>query len=99
MSEALVGAMVAAMRRANRGRADAVRSAESQTPRRSEDAVAPEGVAAQCGRRAERDVAGTASSGAAWGYVVHPALMPTVYSPSDDASAASGGEEVAARRV
>ena len=75
MGEALVGAMVAAMRRENRDRA------------------------AACGRRTERSVAGTDSAGAAWGYVAHPALMPTVYSPSGEASGDAPGEEVAARRV
>jgi hypothetical protein len=60
MSEALVGAMVAAMRRTNRERADAARSTQPAAVPRSE--------------------------GAAWGYLVHPALMPTVYSPNDTAS-------------
>jgi len=96
MGEALVGAMVAAMRRVNRDRADAVRSAPAERPARSE--------------------------GAAWGCLVHPSLMPTVYSPIDDACAGveavegpaascerraprdvggspSSGEDVAARKV
>jgi len=72
MSEVLVGAMVAAMRRANRDRAEAAGSAQPQTAPRSEGA---------------------------WGYLVHPALLPTVYSASDDASGDSPGEEVAVRRV
>ena len=73
MGEALVGAMVVAMRRANRDRADAVR------------AVPPQGA--------------SRSEGPAWGYLAHPALMPTVYSPSGDTSGDAPGEEVAARRV
>jgi hypothetical protein len=84
MGEALVGAMVAALRRANRDWAEASRAQRKAAPR-SEGAAAPAHSAAECARRAERRVAGTDSAGAAWGYLVHPALMPTVYSPSEDA--------------
>ena len=73
MGEALVGAMVAAMRRANRDWAGSARAAQPQPVPRS--------------------------AGAAWGYLAHPALMPTVYSPVGDASGDAPGEEVAARRV
>jgi ABC-type nitrate/sulfonate/bicarbonate transport system substrate-binding protein len=73
MGEALVGAMVAAMRRANRDRADAARAAEREAAPRPE--------------------------GSAWGYLVHPALMPTVYSPSGEAQVAAPLEEVVARKV
>jgi hypothetical protein len=73
MGEALVGAMVAAMRRANRDRAEMVRAARPDAAPRSE--------------------------GAGIGYLVHPALMPTVYAPGDDASDDVPGENVAARRV
>ncbi len=74
MGEVLVGAMVAAMRRVNRERADAARVAQPPAPR---------------------------AEGAAWGYLAHPALMPTVYSPSGDASGDGDapGEEVAVRKV
>jgi len=98
MGEALVGAMVAAMRRANRDRADEARAAQLEAPARSEGTVVADDSAAPCGRGAERCVAGTSSSGAAWGYLAHPALMPTVYSPSGDASD-DAGEEVAASKV
>jgi hypothetical protein len=80
MGEALVGAMVAAMRRANRDRAEVSHAAERKGAPRSE--------------------------GKAWGYLAHPALMPTVYSPSADASdeavppdSGASDEEVAARKV
>jgi hypothetical protein len=73
MGEALVGAMVAAMRRANRDWAEGPRADQPKTAPRSE--------------------------GTAWGYLVHPALMPTVYSPGGDASGDAPGEEVAARKV
>ena len=73
MGEALVGAMVAAIRRANRDWAEASRAPQPKAAPRSE--------------------------GTAWGYLVHPALMPTVYSPSDDASGDALDEEVAARKV
>ncbi len=74
MGEALVGAMVAALRRVNRERAEAVRTAPPPAAR---------------------------SDASAWGYLAHPALMPTVYSPSGDASGEgdAAGEEVAARKV
>jgi hypothetical protein len=71
MGEALVGAMVAALRRANRDWAEASRPVQAHAAPRSD--------------------------GAAWGSLAHPQLMPTVYSPSGDASAP--GEEVAARKV
>jgi hypothetical protein len=72
MGDGLVGAMVAALRRANRKWADDSRAARRQPAPRK----------------------GGAS---AWGYLAHPALMPTVFSPS----AADGdvGEDVAARKV
>ena len=70
MGEALVGAMVAAMRRANRDWAEAARPAQAH--------------------------AAPMSDGSARCYLAHPQLRPTVYSPS---GAASGGEEVAARKV
>ncbi len=73
MGEVLVGAMVAALRRVNRDRAEAARASRPARPESS-----------------------------AWGYLAHPALMPTVYSPSGDASDADAeapGEEVAARKV
>jgi hypothetical protein len=73
MGEALVGAMVAAMRRANRDWAEASRARQPQAAPRPE--------------------------GAAWGYLVRPSLMPTVYSPSGDASGGAPGAEVAARKV
>ena len=73
MGEALVGAMVAAMRRESRDRAEAVRAAQPQAAARSE--------------------------GSPWGYLAHPSLMPTVYSPSGDASDDATGEEVAVRKV
>ena len=73
MGEALVGAMVAAMRRANRDWAEASRPALATAAPRSD--------------------------GAAWGYLAHPQLMPTVYSPDDDASGDVSGAEVAARKV
>ncbi len=72
MGEALVGAMVAAMRRANRSCAEATRTARTPDAREQE--------------------------GSAWGYLVHPALMPTVYSPGDDATGPDD-EEVAERKV
>jgi len=99
MGEALVGAMVAAMRRANRDWAETSRPAQAASAPRSDGSVTPEDLATQCGRRAERHVVGTASSGAAWGYLAHPQLMPTVYSPDGDASSGAPGEEVAARKV
>ena len=73
MGEALVGAMVAAMRRANRDRAEAVGAAPPQAAERSE--------------------------GGAWGYLAHPALMPTVYSASGEKEADVPAEEMVARRV
>jgi hypothetical protein len=72
MGEVLVGAMVAAMRRANRDRADAARASEPRTAR---------------------------AEGSPWGYLAHPALMPTVYSPSDESQADAPGEEMVARKV
>ena len=99
MGEALVGAMVAAMRRANRDWAEGPRADQPKTAPRSEGAAAPARAAEECGRRTERYVAATDSSGAAWGYLVHPALMPTIYSPGGDASGDAPGEEVAARKV
>jgi len=36
---------------------------------------------------------------AAWGYLVHPSLMPTVFAPSGSAPAIAAPEEVAARKV
>jgi hypothetical protein len=72
MGEALVGAMVAAMRRANRDRADAARTAEPQAAR---------------------------SEGSAWGYLAHPALMPTVYSPGGESQEDAPVEGMAARKV
>ncbi len=73
MGEALVGAMVAAMRRANRDRAEASRPAQAH--------------------------AAPGFDGSAWGCLAHPQLMPTVFSPSGDASSDAPGEEVAARKV
>ena len=73
MGEALVGAMVAAMRRANRDWAEASRPAPANAASRSE--------------------------GSAWGYLAHPSMMPTVYSPGGDASGDVPDEEVAARKV
>jgi len=73
MGEALVGAMVAALRRANRDGADAVRAAQPQAASRSESS--------------------------AWGYLAHPALMPTVYSPSGETQADAPAEEMVARKV
>jgi len=73
VGEALVVAMVAAMRRANRDWGETRRAAQPKAPARSE--------------------------GAAWGYLAHPALMPTVYSPSGDASGDTLDEVVAARKV
>lgn len=73
MGEALVGAMVAALRRANRDWAEASRPAQAQAAPRSD--------------------------GSAWGYLAHPQLMPTVYSPGGDATSGAPGEEVAARKV
>ena len=70
MGEALVGALVAAMRRASRDRAETVRAVQPDVAPRSE--------------------------GLSRGYLVHPALMPTVYSPGEDDDP---GEDVAARRV
>lgn len=99
MGEALVGAMVAAMRRENRDRAEAMHAAQPRAAARSEGAAAPAYSAATCGRRIERPVSGMDSAGAAWGHLAHPALMPTVYSPSADASGDALGEEVAARKV
>jgi hypothetical protein len=72
MGEALVGAMVAAMRRANRDRADAVRAGQPQAAR---------------------------SEGSAWGYLAHPALMPTVYSPDGGKDPDVPAEEMVARKV
>jgi hypothetical protein len=73
MGEALVGAMVAAMRRANRDWAEVSRPAQTAAASRSD--------------------------GSAWGYLAHPQLMPTVYSPDGDASGDVPGEVVAARKV
>jgi hypothetical protein len=73
LGEALVGAMVAAMRRAGRNRAD--------------------------GSRADVRPDAPRSEGALWAYLVHPALMPTVYSPGEDDAGEEPGEEVAARKV
>lgn len=73
MGEALVGAMVAAMRRANRDWAEVSRPAQAASAPRSD--------------------------GSAWGCLAHPQLMPTVYSPSGDASGDAPGEEVVARKV
>ena len=73
MGEALVGAMVAALRRANRDWAEASRPAHA--------------------------LAAPRADGSAWGYLAHPQLMPTVYSPGGDASGGDPGEEVAARKV
>jgi len=36
---------------------------------------------------------------AAWRYLVHPSLMPTVFAPSGSAPGISAPEEVAARKV
>ena len=36
---------------------------------------------------------------AAWGYVVHPALMPTVFAPSGSAPDGPSPEDVVAHRV
>ncbi len=36
---------------------------------------------------------------AAWGYFVHPSLMPTVFAPSGSAPAMAAPEEVVARKV
>jgi hypothetical protein len=36
---------------------------------------------------------------AAWGYLVRPSLMPTVFAPSGSAAGSGTSEEVAARRV
>ncbi len=38
------------------------------------------------------------SENPAWGYLVHPSLMPTVYCPNDDAGDETG-EDVTARKV
>ena len=73
MGEALVGAMVAAMRRANRDWAEASRPAYAASAPRSD--------------------------GSAWGYLAHPQLMPTVFSPDGDASGDVPDEKVAARKV
>ncbi len=35
----------------------------------------------------------------AWGYLAHPALMPTVFVPRDDDAGEASGEEVTARKV
>ena len=36
---------------------------------------------------------------AAWGYVVRPSLMPTIFAPSGSRPAICASEEVAARKV
>lgn len=36
---------------------------------------------------------------AAWGYFVHPSLLPTVFAPSGSAPGITAPEEVAARKV
>ena len=73
MGEALVGAMVAAMRRANRSWAEASRAAAPAEARERE--------------------------GSAWGYLVHPALLPTVYSPGGEATGETQEMDVAERKV
>jgi len=35
----------------------------------------------------------------AWGYLVHPSLLPTVFAPSSGAPSGDPGQEVAARKV
>jgi hypothetical protein len=49
--------------------------------------------------RNDTPVAAPRRESAAWGYVVHPSLMPTVFAPSGSAAASGTVEEVAARRV
>jgi hypothetical protein len=49
--------------------------------------------------RIETPVTGPRRETAAWGYLVHPSLMPTVFAPGGDAAANRTAEEVAARRV
>ncbi len=34
-----------------------------------------------------------------WGYLVHPALLPTVFAPEPKAQEQANGEETAARKV
>jgi hypothetical protein len=39
------------------------------------------------------------SGAPAWGYLVHPSLMPTVFARSERAPGGEAGEKVAARKV
>ncbi len=72
MGVGLVGAMVEALRRHNRGWAE--RTGRTAPPLEAQPETA------------------------AWGYLTHPALMPTVFSPSGE-DGAGDGEEVAERKV
>ena len=97
MGEALVDAMVAALRRANRDWAETARAPRPQDGPGAQAPAAPEDTAARCGRLVERPVSGTVPSGSPWGCLAHPSLMPTVYSPNGDEEEAASGEEVARR--
>lgn len=99
MGDGLVGAMVAAMRRANREWASASRAAAPRPAPQPDGAVTSASSTAERGRRAERHVAGTDSAGAAWGYLTHPALLPTVFSRSDECCEEVTGTDVAERKV
>ncbi len=71
MGDGLVGAMVDALRRANRQWGDRSRlDATIEAPR----------------------------AGASWGYLTHPALLPTVFCPDGD-DCLDGRDAVAVRRV
>lgn len=54
---------------------------------------------AEASRAAQSNPAPRGDGAAAWGYLAHPALMPTVFSPSDAADDDENGEDVAARKV
>jgi len=56
------------------------------------------GTGAGRGRREDLPDAAARSEGSAWGYLVHPSLMPTVFAPSQG-PAAPGPKEAVARKA
>lgn len=50
-------------------------------------------------RREDAPVPAPHSGAPAWGYLVHPSLMPTVFARSERTPGGDPGEKVAARKV
>jgi len=58
-----------------------------------------EGRTTPRGRPKERVVAGTPAESGAWGYCVHPSLLPTIFAPSGDVPASEPVKQPTARKV